>query len=145
METALSTDGCKNTDIACCNGFCDEGVRWSASKQQPIISLNGVEKDTVIVPPGDYVVIRFESDNPGWWFLHCHIEPHQLEGMAMVIDESNGIPAAPANFPRCNNYSTSSTPSTTSPTVIGLSVELVHVIFAILMFILVICCIILFS
>ena len=119
-----SADGCNNTDIVCGNDFCDEGVRWSASKQQPIISLNGVEKDTVIVPPGGYVVIRFERDNPGWWFLHCHIEPHQLEGMAMVIDESNGIPAAPANFPRCNNYPTSapSTPTTTSTSVIGLAV-----------------------
>jgi len=46
-----------------------------------------IRKDTVIVPFGGYVVIRFISDNPGLWFLHCHIEPHQLEGMAAVISE----------------------------------------------------------
>ncbi|XP_065909869.1 uncharacterized protein [Dysidea avara] len=44
-------------------------------------------KDTVIVPYGGYVVIRFVVDNPGWWFFHCHIEYHQLEGMAAVITE----------------------------------------------------------
>ena len=41
----------------------------------------------MIVPVGGYVVIRFRADNPGWWFLHCHIEPHQLEGMSMVVRE----------------------------------------------------------
>ena len=46
-----------------------------------------VRKDTVIVPFGGYTVIRFVVDNPGWWFLHCHIEIHQLEGMAVVIKE----------------------------------------------------------
>ena len=48
---------------------------------------NFARKDTVIVPFGGYTVIRFIVDNPGWWFLHCHIEVHQLEGMAVVIKE----------------------------------------------------------
>ena len=46
-----------------------------------------VRKDTVIVPAGGYVVIAFVADNPGYWFLHCHIEVHQLEGMAVIIQE----------------------------------------------------------
>ncbi|CAB3990117.1 L-ascorbate oxidase-like, partial [Paramuricea clavata] len=46
-----------------------------------------VRKDTVIVPSGGYVVVEFIADNPGHWFLHCHIESHQLEGMAVVINE----------------------------------------------------------
>ena len=45
------------------------------------------KKDTVIVPYGGYVVIRFVVDNPGWWFFHCHIEIHQTEGMAAVVTE----------------------------------------------------------
>lgn len=44
-----------------------------------------VRKDTVIVPAGGYVAIAFVADNPGYWFLHCHIEVHQLEGMAVII------------------------------------------------------------
>ena len=47
-------------------------------------------KDTVIVPFGGYTVIRFLVDNPGWWLLHCHIEIHQLEGMAVVVSELQG-------------------------------------------------------
>ena len=109
-------EGCTNTDIVCGNFFCDVGVGWSSSKQQPnISSLNyGPEKDTVVVPPGGYVVIRFERDNPGWWFLHCHVEPHLLEGMTMVINESAGMPEPPADFPRCNNYPTNA-PSQSPP------------------------------
>lgn len=26
-------------------------------------------------------------DNPGYWFLHCHIEPHLMDGMAAFIEE----------------------------------------------------------
>ena len=48
------------------------------------------QKDTVIVPYGGYTIIRFTVDNPGWWFFHCHIEIHQLEGMAAVIKELQG-------------------------------------------------------
>lgn len=37
-------------------------------------------KDTVIVPAGGLiVVIRFVSDNPGYWFMHCHIKVHQIQ------------------------------------------------------------------
>ena len=60
-------------------------------------------KDTVMVPYGGYVVVYFKADNPGYWFLHCHIEVHQLEGMGLIIQE--GDPAlyqsAPPDFPTC--------------------------------------------
>ena len=50
-----------------------------------------VRKDTVIVPAGGYVAIAFVADNPGYWFLHCHIEVHQLEGMAVIIQEYDEV------------------------------------------------------
>lgn len=55
---------------------------------KPSIRVNPytLRKDTVIVPKGGYVVIEFLSNNPGFWFLHCHIEPHMMEGMDMVLD-----------------------------------------------------------
>ena len=46
-----------------------------------------IRKDTVMVPAGGYVVINFLSNNPGYWFMHCHIEVHQLEGMALIVNE----------------------------------------------------------
>ena len=54
---------------------------------RPSISLNTStpRMDTILVPAGGYVVIQFRSDNPGYWFFHCHIQEHLLEGMAMVV------------------------------------------------------------
>ena len=64
-------------------------VTWSNPIFGNIPTLNKQlsQKDTVIVPYGGYVVIRFVVDNPGWWFFHCHIEIHQLEGMSAVLME----------------------------------------------------------
>ena len=64
-------------------------VKWANGQKPNIKNKKFVKKDTVIVPFGGYVVIRFIADNPGWWFFHCHIEIHQLEGMAAVIKELN--------------------------------------------------------
>lgn len=46
-----------------------------------------IQKDTVIVPPGGYVVVAFQANNPGFWFLHCHIEEHSIRGMAILLQE----------------------------------------------------------
>ncbi|XP_004519811.1 laccase-3 [Ceratitis capitata] len=42
-------------------------------------------KDTVQVPAFGYTIIRFYTDNPGYWILHCHISTHSEMGMAAVI------------------------------------------------------------
>ena len=47
-----------------------------------------VRKDTFIVPAGGYVVVQFRSDNPGFWFMHCHVNLHQREGMVLIIREA---------------------------------------------------------
>lgn len=63
------------------------------------------EKDTIIVPTGGYVVVRFLSDNPGVWFLHCHIDLHNTNGMGMLINEAKQRhPRTPSGFPICNSY-----------------------------------------
>jgi hypothetical protein len=63
------------------------------------------EKDTIIVPTGGYVVIRFKANNPGAWFFHCHIDLHNTNGMGMVLLEaSNKYPPAPTGFPRCGLF-----------------------------------------
>lgn len=54
-----------------------------------------IRKDTVMLPAGGYVVINFLSDNPGFWFLHCHIEIHQLQGMALIVNEAPSVPLQP--------------------------------------------------
>uniref|UniRef100_A0ABM0LYS5 Laccase-23-like n=1 Tax=Saccoglossus kowalevskii TaxID=10224 RepID=A0ABM0LYS5_SACKO len=63
-------------------------------------------KDTVIVPHGGYVVIRFTADNPGWWIMHCHVEHHLLEGMALLfkVGEDSDISKPPKNFHTCGDF-----------------------------------------
>lgn len=61
-------------------------------------------KDTIVVPNGGYVVARIRSDNPGMWFLHCHIDFHMSTGMAMVIDVGDYKPTPPDDFPKCHSF-----------------------------------------
>jgi len=46
---------------------------------------------------GDNVTIRFETNNPGPWFLHCHIDWHLDAGFAVVMAED--IPGTAAANP----------------------------------------------
>lgn len=45
-------------------------------------------RDTLILPPQGYFVIRFVADNPGVWFFHCHIDWHLSQGLGMVMIEA---------------------------------------------------------
>ncbi|KAK0430041.1 laccase lcc5 [Armillaria borealis] len=50
---------------------------------------NPVRRDVVnIGNAGDNVTIRFTTDNPGPWFLHCHIDWHLEAGLAVVFAEA---------------------------------------------------------
>jgi iron transport multicopper oxidase len=51
-------------------------------KSQPM------RRDTVIVPGGTAVVLRFIADNPGVWSFHCHNEWHVDSGMVVTIIEA---------------------------------------------------------
>ncbi|KAI0732220.1 laccase [Fomitopsis betulina] len=49
---------------------------------------NPVRRDTVSIGTnGSFVAIRFTTDNPGPWFLHCHIDFHLAAGFAVVMAE----------------------------------------------------------
>lgn len=62
-----------------------------------------VNKDTVFVPVGAYVVVRFVADNPGWWLAHCHQGPHHSMGMAFIMKEGKleEMATVPDDFPVC--------------------------------------------
>lgn len=50
--------------------------------------VNPVRRDTVnIGAGGDNVTFRFTTNNPGPWFLHCHIDWHLEGGLAVVFAE----------------------------------------------------------
>jgi FtsP/CotA-like multicopper oxidase with cupredoxin domain len=45
------------------------------------IRVDGAVRDTVLVPVGQSVTVRFDADNPGTWALHCHHLYHMNSGM----------------------------------------------------------------
>ncbi|KAJ2371627.1 ferroxidase fet3, partial [Coemansia sp. RSA 2603] len=44
-----------------------------------------MRRDTVLIGPGQYAVLRFVADNPGVWLMHCHIERHMELGLSMLF------------------------------------------------------------
>ncbi|KAE9398315.1 ferroxidase [Gymnopus androsaceus JB14] len=49
---------------------------------------NPLRRDTVHIPSGSSATLRFVADNPGVWFLHCHIEWHLEVGLAVQLVEA---------------------------------------------------------
>ncbi|XP_030506013.2 laccase-17 isoform X1 [Cannabis sativa] len=69
--------------------------------------VDPVERNTVGVPSGGWVAIRFLADNPGVWFMHCHLEIHTSWGLKMawlVLDgklPNQKLLPPPADLPKC--------------------------------------------
>lgn len=99
-----------NQDIKCNTQSCNS-PHWrnSSWEQGNVPGLNLVDppmKDTIIVPRKGYVVARIRSDNPGYWFMHCHIEMHQIAGMAVLFQEGedSDMTPTPKTFPTCGDF-----------------------------------------
>ncbi|OJJ54694.1 hypothetical protein ASPSYDRAFT_49808 [Aspergillus sydowii CBS 593.65] len=55
---------------------------------EPLLNLrNPPYRDTTNLPASGWAVIRYATDNPGAWILHCHIQWHMLSGMELVLVE----------------------------------------------------------
>ncbi|XP_011094885.2 laccase-17-like [Sesamum indicum] len=69
--------------------------------------VDPAERNTVGVPSGGWVAIRFLADNPGVWFMHCHLEVHTSWGLKMVWIVMDGnrrnqkLPPPPSDLPKC--------------------------------------------
>ncbi|XP_021889783.1 LOW QUALITY PROTEIN: laccase-17 [Carica papaya] len=81
---------------------------FDANKDPATFNLvDPVERNTVGVPSGGWVAIRFLADNPGVWFMHCHLEVHTSWGLKMAWVVSDGklpnqkIPPPPNDLPKC--------------------------------------------
>ncbi|XP_010679744.1 laccase-11 [Beta vulgaris subsp. vulgaris] len=65
------------------------------------------ERNTVGVPTGGWTAIRFRADNPGVWFMHCHLELHTGWGLKVAFEVENGpgpeysILPPPKDLPPC--------------------------------------------
>ena len=103
-----------NSDLKCGGKTLCVRPRWDSGKDYSTrkkvtskIPSTAPLKDTVLIPAGGYAVVYFKTDNPGWWFLHCHIEVHQLEGMGVILNEGSREEKTrpPDHMPKCGNFS----------------------------------------
>ncbi|XP_011019185.1 PREDICTED: laccase-7 [Populus euphratica] len=69
--------------------------------------VNPQSLNTIGVPVGGWAVIRFIANNPGVWFMHCHLDVHLPWGLATAFVVENGptedstLPPPPADLPQC--------------------------------------------
>ncbi|XP_070546852.1 uncharacterized protein [Ptychodera flava] len=87
---------CPDDEDQCCRQINDsepcnkpqwQNTTWNDDPDSiPMNLFNPPRKDTIIVPDGGYVIVRLKNENPGWWFLHCHIEPHLDRGMVLYLN-----------------------------------------------------------
>ncbi|XLT74531.1 hypothetical protein HN873_030957 [Arachis hypogaea] len=66
-------------------------------------------QNTIAIPKNGWVTIRFKTQNPGVWFMHCHLERHVSWGMAMTFIVKDGknpeeqMLPPPPDMPHCQN------------------------------------------
>ncbi|XP_050213575.1 laccase-7 [Mercurialis annua] len=69
--------------------------------------VNPQVRNTIGVPVGGWAVVRFIANNPGVWFMHCHLDVHLPWGLATAFIVQNGptpgstLPPPPADLPQC--------------------------------------------
>lgn len=56
---------------------------WNTYSTLNTTIANPMRRDTITIAAYGWVLIRFESDNPGMWALHCHISWHMEAGLLM--------------------------------------------------------------
>ncbi|KAI1474373.1 putative ferroxidase [Daldinia eschscholtzii] len=62
--------------------FEDSGVTEADFPATPM------RRDTLVLFPTGYIVLRFRADNPGVWLFHCHIEWHVASGLIATFVEA---------------------------------------------------------
>ncbi|KAI8932752.1 hypothetical protein NX059_010242 [Plenodomus lindquistii] len=61
-------------------------AQWSGDISR-LKTDNPIRRDTASLPAGGYLVLAFESDNPGAWLMHCHIPFHIAAGLGVQFLE----------------------------------------------------------
>ncbi|XP_046680737.1 laccase-2-like [Homalodisca vitripennis] len=81
-------------------------MNYLNSNNRRSIPVDVVTKDTFPLTSGGYVVVRILTDNPGYWFFHCHFAYHLDSGMSGILQvgEQNTFPSPPAGFPKCGDF-----------------------------------------
>ena len=55
--------------------------------QSMLKSDNPIRRDATMLPSFGWLLVAFETTNPGSWLFHCHIAWHLSAGMNMLLLE----------------------------------------------------------
>ncbi len=64
---------------------------------------NPPRRDVAMLPSSGYLVIGFQTDNPGAWLMHCHIGWHTSEGFALQLLERQSEIAGITDYDALNS------------------------------------------
>lgn len=73
-----------------------------------------VVRDTVMVNPNGFIVLRFKANNPGVWLFHCHVDWHLEQGLSVTFIEApleiqnSELPLPKSHFDACEALNMSS-------------------------------------
>ncbi|CAK7222757.1 hypothetical protein SBRCBS47491_004968 [Sporothrix bragantina] len=54
----------------------------------PAATSTPIRRDSLLIYPNGFAVLRFRADNPGVWLFHCHIEWHLSTGLVATFVEA---------------------------------------------------------
>ncbi|CAM0910244.1 unnamed protein product [Alopecurus aequalis] len=69
-------------------GYGDGAFKGDAADAARLNLVNPPLRNTAVIFPYGWTVLRFVTDNPGVWAFHCHIEPHLHMGMGVIFAEA---------------------------------------------------------
>ena len=107
-DTGRLSEG--NTDINCGGSHLCTVPQWKNDKgfsvgKEGNVNASAPLKDTILIPAGGYAVVYIKTTNPGYWHLHCHVDPHLIEGMAVVLSEAiDELPPPPRAMHQCGSF-----------------------------------------
>ncbi|WAR04554.1 LAC1-like protein [Mya arenaria] len=94
-----------NKTRALCNSVSWTDLTWRHGNIPGIDLERAPFKDTITVPAGGYVVIRFRADNPGVWVLRDTEMHGALMGAELLLNSSfPQQPTPPDWFPQCRSF-----------------------------------------
>ncbi|KAG9242235.1 Cupredoxin [Calycina marina] len=66
----------------------NDGAFDATNATQTVYPDIPMRRDTFVLRPQGYIVLRFQADNPGVWLFHCHIEWHIDQGLVATMIEA---------------------------------------------------------
>ncbi|TWU71927.1 hypothetical protein ED733_003170 [Metarhizium rileyi] len=80
-----------------------QGTGTYSASSVALSTTNPPRRDTAMLPASGYLVLAWETDNPGAWLMHCHIGWHTSEGFALQFIERQSEMEAITNSTRVSD------------------------------------------